>query len=133
MQAASNPQPIVKTTMTKYWIGTVSQEHVLRGVAGGFCQVCHGKAAPLNRMKRGDWLLYYSPKIRMDGTEKLQAFTAFGQVTDDTAYPFPMSETFIPFRRNVDYAETIDRLMSDLQHIVAEHSEPYDARLSINQ
>ena len=47
----------------KYWIGTVSQEHVLRGVAGGFCQVCHGKAAPLNRMKRGDWLLYYSPKI----------------------------------------------------------------------
>ena len=45
--------------MMKYWIGTVSQEHVLRGVAGGFCQVCHGKAAPLNRMKRGDWLLYY--------------------------------------------------------------------------
>ena len=92
--------------MTKYWIGTVSQEHVLRGVAGGFCQVCHGKAAPLNRMKRGDWLLYYSPKIRMDGTEKLQAFTAFGQITDNTAYPFQMSETFIPFRRNVEYAET---------------------------
>ena len=92
--------------MTKYWIGTVSQEHVLRGVAGGFCQVCHGKAAPLNRMRRGDWLLYYSPKIRMDGAEKLQAFTAFGQITDDTAYPFQMSETFIPFRRNVEYAET---------------------------
>ena len=92
--------------MTKYWIGTVSQEHVLRGVAGGFCQVCHGKAAPLNRMRRGDWLLYYSPKIRMDGAEKLQAFTAFGQITDNTAYPFQMSETFIPFRRNVEYAET---------------------------
>ena len=68
--------------------------------------MCHGKAAPLNRMKRGDWLLYYSPKIRMDGTEKLQAFTAFSQITDDTAYPFQMSETFIPFRRNVEYAET---------------------------
>ena len=92
--------------MTKYWIGTVSQEHVLRGVSGGFCQVCHGKAAPPNRMKRGDWLLYYSPKIRMDDAEKLQAFTAFGQITDDTAYPFQMSETFIPFRRNVEYAET---------------------------
>ena len=35
----------------KYWIGTVSKEHVLRGVAGDFCQVCHGKAAPLNRMQ----------------------------------------------------------------------------------
>lgn len=46
----------------KYWIGTVSKEHVLRGVAGGFCQVCHGKAAPLNRMQRGDWLLYYTAR-----------------------------------------------------------------------
>ena len=33
----------------------------------------------------------------------------------------------------VAYAQTIDRLMGDLQHIVAEHSEPYDARLNINQ
>ena len=33
----------------------------------------------------------------------------------------------------VAYAQTIDRLMGDLQHIIAEHSEPYDARLSINQ
>ncbi len=40
-------QTYTKANM-KYWIGTVSQEHVLRGVAGGFCQVCHGKAAPLN-------------------------------------------------------------------------------------
>ena len=73
----------------KYWIGTVSKEHVLRGVAGGFCQVCHGKAAPLNRMRRGDWLLYYSPKIRMDGAEKLQAFTAFGQITDNIIRTHP--------------------------------------------
>ena len=89
----------------KYWIGTVCQEHVLRGVAGGFCQVCHGKAAPLNRMQRGDWLLYYSPKIRLHGNEKLQAFTAVGQIADDHAYPFQMSADFIPFRRNVAYAE----------------------------
>ena len=88
----------------KYWIGTVSKEHVLRGVAGGFCQVCHGKAAPLNRMKRGDWLLYYSPKISLYGHEKWQAFTACGQIADDTAYPFRMSEDFIPFRRNVVYS-----------------------------
>lgn len=37
----------------KFWIGTVSKEHVMKGVAGGFCQVCHGKQAPLNRMKKG--------------------------------------------------------------------------------
>ena len=38
--------------MTKFWIGVVSKEHVLRGVEGGFCQVCHGKKRPLNRMKK---------------------------------------------------------------------------------
>ncbi|MFC2279584.1 MAG: EVE domain-containing protein, partial [Cardiobacterium hominis] len=48
----------MSTTAVKFWLGTVSKEHVLRAVAGGFCQVCHGKAAPLNRMRRGDWLLY---------------------------------------------------------------------------
>lgn len=89
----------------KYWVGTVSKEHVLRGKAGGFCQVCHGKSAPLNRMKKGDWLLYYSPKTRLEGGEKHQAFTAFGQIADDKAYPFRMSENFVPFRRDVDYAE----------------------------
>lgn len=30
------------------------------------------------------------------------------------------------------YAQTIARLTGDLQHIVEEHSKPYDARLSIS-
>ena len=71
--------------MTRFWIGVVSKEHVLRGVEGGFCQVCHGKKAPLNRMKKGDYLLYYSPKYQLNGQEKLQAFTAIGKILDDTA------------------------------------------------
>ena len=53
--------------MTRFWIGVVSKEHVLRGVEGGFCQVCHGKKAPLNRMEKGDYLLYYSPKYQLNG------------------------------------------------------------------
>lgn len=32
----------------------------------------------------------------------------------------------------VAYAQTIDRLLRDLQQIVAEHSEPYDVHLSIS-
>ena len=55
--------------MTRFWIGVVSKEHVLRGVEGGFCQVCHGKKVPLNRMKKGDYLLYYSPKYQLNGQE----------------------------------------------------------------
>ena len=43
----------------------------------------------------------------MHGNEKLQAFTAFGQILGDQAYPFQMSVTFIPFRRNVAYAQIV--------------------------
>ncbi len=93
--------------MTKFWIGVVSKEHVLRGVEGGFCQVCHGKKAPLNRMKKGDYLLYYSPKYQMNDQEKLQAFTAVGKILDDTAYQVEMFEDFFPFRRDVSYYQPV--------------------------
>jgi hypothetical protein len=36
--------------MRHYWVGVVSKEHVDIGVAGGFAQVNHGKAGPLERM-----------------------------------------------------------------------------------
>lgn len=93
--------------MTRFWIGVVSKEHVLRGVDGGFCQVCHGKKAPLNRMKKGDYLLYYSPKYQMNDQEKLQAFTAVGKILDDTAYQVEMFEDFFPFRRDVSYYQPV--------------------------
>ena len=41
---------------------------------------------PLARMKQGDWILYYSPKTDMNSGEKVQAFTAVGQIVDDRVY-----------------------------------------------
>ena len=87
----------------RYWIGVVSQDHVRRGVADGFAQLCHGKRNPLARMGRGDWLVYYSPRSALKGGEIVQAFTAVGQLPDDEIYPFRMSETFVPYRRRVNY------------------------------
>jgi len=92
---------------TKYWVGTVSKEHVLVGVKGGFCQVCHGKKDPLARMKKGDWLVYYSPKESFGGNESCQKFTAIGKIADEDIYKFKMSDNFIPFRRNVTYLNDI--------------------------
>ena len=87
----------------KFWIGTVSKEHVMKGVAGGFCQVCHGKQAPLNRMKKGDFLIYYSPKLTLEGGESYQKFTAIGQIQHGEAYQVEMAPGFMPFRKNVSY------------------------------
>jgi hypothetical protein len=88
---------------TRYWIGVVSRTHVERGVSGGFCQLCHGKATPLKRMAKGDWLIYYSPKVDFDGGEAYQRFTAIGRVAGETVYEFAMTKDFVPFRRDVEY------------------------------
>ena len=91
-----------------YWVATISKEHIARGINGGFIQVCHGKQAPLKRMKKGDFLIVYSSKITMEGNEKCQCFTAIGRVKDDEVYPFQMTATFIPFRRNIEFLESTE-------------------------
>jgi len=96
------------------WLGVVSKAHVQRGVAGGFAQVCHGKAPPLRRMKRGDWLVYYSPSIEMGGPP-LRAFTALGQLDDDQVFSFDMGGGFVPFRRRVRYLPTSEVSLDDVK------------------
>jgi len=96
------------------WLGVVSRAHVERGVAGGFAQLCHGKAQPLQRMRAGDWLVYYSPSTEMRGGARLQAFTALGQLADDRVYEFDMGGGFVPFRRDVRYARVRPVPLADL-------------------
>jgi hypothetical protein len=59
-------------------------------------------------MHNGDWLIYYSPRISLDSTEQLQAFTALGQIADDEIYQVEESQTFKPFRRRVKYLQVVD-------------------------
>jgi hypothetical protein len=92
----------------RYWIGVVSKSHVSVGVQGGFAQLCHGKSAPLRRMMPGDWLIYYSPRTDYNLGEPLQAFTAIGQVIDNLVYEYPMTDSFVPYRRNIKYTSCID-------------------------
>lgn len=88
---------------TKYWIGVASKDHVQNGVKEGICQLCHGKAAPLKRMKPGDWIIYYSGKEKFGEKEPCQKFTAIGQVEDDNIYQYEMMPGFIPFRRKIKF------------------------------
>jgi len=102
------------TASPRYWIGVACHEHVRRGVAGGFCQLCHGKARPLTRMAKGDWLIYYSPTQIMGRSEPCQAFTALGRIVGETVYPFAMSEDFVPLRRDVAFLPVTPALIRPL-------------------
>ena len=84
-----------------YWINTVSRDHVMVGVSGGFTQANHGSPHNLKRMKRGDGLVFYSPKTAFQGGESLQHFTAIGKIMDDEPYQVEMRADFKPFRRQV--------------------------------
>lgn len=84
-----------------YWIAVASREHVKRGVVGGFCQVCHGKAGPLKQMAADDWIIYYSPTEQFGEKMPCRRFTAIGRVQPREPYQFRMSSEFIPWRRDI--------------------------------
>ena len=69
----------------RYWIGVASRDHVMKGKAGGFCQLGHGKAAPVKRLQPGDRIVYYSPRTALEGGEPVQAFTAIGEILSGRA------------------------------------------------
>ena len=89
--------------MNRGWIAVACADHVAFGVTGGFMQVCHGKAAPLRRMRPGDYVAYYSPTESFGVRRSLQAFTAIGVIRDSDPYCFDMGAGFQPWRRNVDW------------------------------
>jgi hypothetical protein len=90
--------------MSRAWIAVASADHVRTGCAGGFMQVCHGKAAPLKRVLPGDRVIYYSPKRTFAGNDRLQAFTAIGVVREGKApYQADMGNGFLPWRRDVGW------------------------------
>ncbi|MEO5902903.1 MAG: EVE domain-containing protein [Gemmatimonadaceae bacterium] len=87
----------------RYWINTVSRDHVSLGVAGSFTQAGHGKNSGLKRLANGDYLVFYSPRTALKGGDPLQSFTAMGRITDDEPYQAEMTATFHPWRRKVNF------------------------------
>lgn len=117
------PQPLSDAVPPpRFWIGVASQDHVSRGVQSGFCQVCHGKEAPLRRMRAGDGIAYYSSVLQYQGNAKCQSFTAIGMLRSGDAYQVEQFPGFKPFRRDVDFdssavAAPIQPLLAQLTFI----------------
>ncbi|WP_406858241.1 EVE domain-containing protein [Alsobacter sp. KACC 23698] len=89
--------------MSRFWIGVASAEHVRRGSAGGFMQLCHGKAAPLRRIAPGDGVVYYSPSEAFGARDGYSSLTAVGWVRAGDAYDVDCGNGFRPHRRDVDW------------------------------
>lgn len=91
-----------------YCIGVASAEHARAGRESGFAQLGHGKHAAVKSLKKGDWIVYYSPREGMGEGETVQAFTTIGRVTSDASYQVEQAKGFKPFRVDVDYLTEAD-------------------------
>ncbi len=91
-----------------YWIAVVSKEHVQNGIDWGIMQVCHGKKTPLKRIKRGDYIVFYSSKIKMNDKEPFQKFTAIAKAVDNIIYQTEQCKNFNPFRRKVTFLDCVE-------------------------
>jgi hypothetical protein len=98
----------------RYWIAVACKSHVQRGVKEGICQVCHGKAGPLQMMQEGDFIIYYSPTLEFGKKEPCRHFTAIGRVVARAPYQHQMSPDFIPWRRDVAYLKAKDAAIEPL-------------------
>jgi hypothetical protein len=95
-----HPTPV---TARQFWVGVVSRQHVQLGVKGSFIQLNHGKKAPLHRLRAGDGVVMYSPRVAYPDGELLQHFTAIGVVLSGEAYQVKMAEDFEPYRVGVRF------------------------------
>jgi hypothetical protein len=76
--------------------------------------VGHGKHAPLKRLSGGDRVVYYSPATVFSGTDKLQSFVSIGIVQPGEPYEFDMGNGFVPWRRDVAYAQAHEARIAPL-------------------
>jgi len=89
-----------------FWIAVASGRHASEGRAGGFAQLGHGKAATIMPLSAGDWLVYYSPRSELEGGERLQAFTAIGQIVSEEPYEAKARDGFRPYRMDMKYRKS---------------------------
>jgi hypothetical protein len=116
----------------KYWVIVASKDHVKNGLAEGIAQACHGKVSPLKRMRKNDFILYYSGKQTLGNPQLCQQFTAIGKVADDEIYQLQVSEDFCPSRRNIEFMPSEDvsilPLINELNFIQNKKSWGYPFR-----
>ncbi|SCB09557.1 EVE domain-containing protein [Rhizobium hainanense] len=96
-----------------YWLAVASAEHVRIGRQHGFMQVNHGKRAPLQRIKPGDGIVYYSPSVKMGERDGFQSFTAIGFVREGEPYLGEMG-CGKAYRKDVDWLDAPEQPLRPL-------------------
>ncbi|MBE1878980.1 EVE domain-containing protein [Myceligenerans sp. TRM 65318] len=87
----------------RFWINTVSLDHVEAAIEGGFTQADHGADKRLRQPARGDEMIFYSPRTALRGGAPVRQFTALATITGDEPYQAHVSDDFRPWRLTVQF------------------------------
>ena len=90
-------------SILQFWIGVAAETIVARAVDGGFAELNRGKAGPLERMREGDGVAFYSPRTDASRSPPVQAFTAIGRVAGGAIFQGTAQGETSTFRRAVQY------------------------------
>ncbi|HQZ00660.1 MAG TPA: EVE domain-containing protein [Propionicimonas sp.] len=92
-------------SQTRFWVSTVSLDQVARNVGGGYIQANTEARTRLARLRRGDRIVFYSPRQSHPDGEPLQQFTACGTVVGAEPYEARVADGSRPWRLGVRFAE----------------------------
>jgi hypothetical protein len=88
----------VPETTRRFWINTVTLDHVEAAAAGGFTQANHGAGTRLRHPAPGDEMLFYSPRTTLHGGHPVRQFTAWATITGKEPYQAHVAKDFHPWR-----------------------------------
>ncbi|GAA1023576.1 MULTISPECIES: EVE domain-containing protein [Amycolatopsis] len=102
----------------RFWINTVTLDHVEGAIEGSFTQADHGAGKRLRQPSPGDEMIFYSPRTSLQGGKPVRQFTAWATITGDKPYQAYVSDEFQPWRlavtfhdcRRVDAKPLVDQL-----------------------
>lgn len=99
----SNDTPSAPSAGRRFWINTVSLDHVEGAIEGGFTQADHGANTRLHRPRPGDLMVFCSPRTNLHGGIPVRQFTALATVTGNKPYQVKLSKDFQPWRLAVQF------------------------------
>lgn len=94
----TGPEPATASWEQRFWINSVSLDHVEAAAVGGFTQADHGARTRLSRPRPGDEMIFYSPRTSLRAGTPVQQFTAWATITGDEPYQVVVTDDFRPWR-----------------------------------
>ena len=119
----------------KYWINTISKDHVIVDKESNFVRAGRGKKASVEKLQADDYMIFYSPKTSLQNGKPVRAFTAVAKIKERDVYQVVVNNNFQPYRKDAEYEDcqevSIGSLIEQLEFITNKKYWGFKFRLGL--